>query len=95
MADVLLRFTRILKNGTIFYLFEGFENIDSRWELPCEYLSGPHFAAWNEVILYSDGKSLKTLCLGNLITVNEYEKLMEIVQTGKKRLREIKHKMDV
>lgn len=47
MADVLLKFTRVLKNGTVFYNFEGFENVKSRWELPCEYLSGSHFAAWN------------------------------------------------
>ena len=95
MADVLLRFTPVLKNGAVFYRFEGFENIYSRWELPCEYLSGPHFAAWNGVILYSDGKSIKILCLENLITLNEYERLMEIIQTGKKRLREIKSKMDI
>ena len=95
MADVILRFSRVLKNGAVFYRFEGFENICSRWELPCEYLSGPHFAAWKGVILYSDGKSIKTLCLENLITLNEYERLMEIIQTGKERLREIKYKMDI
>jgi hypothetical protein len=94
MADVLLRFTRILKNGMVFYRLEGFENVDSRWELPCEYLSGPHFAAWNGVLLYSDGNSIKTLCLENLITVSEYEGLMKIIQIGKKRLREINNKMD-
>ncbi|WP_269850496.1 hypothetical protein [Methanosarcina horonobensis] len=61
MADVLLKFTRVLKNEATFYLFEGFENVKSRWELPCEYLSGSHFATWNGVLLYSDGSAVKTL----------------------------------
>ncbi|AKB44235.1 hypothetical protein [Methanosarcina vacuolata] len=94
MVDVLLKFTKILKNGTTFYHFEGFENVDSRWELPCEYLSGPHFAAWNGVFLYSGGNKIKTLCPGNLISLSEYQELMEIIQVGKQRLKEIKHKMD-
>jgi len=94
MASKLLKFTKILKNGTIFYRFEGFENVESRWELPCEYLSGSHFAAWNGVLLYSDGNIMKTLYPGSLISVNEYRELMEIIQIGKQRLREIKHKMD-
>jgi len=94
MADMLLKFTKILKNGTIFYRFEGFENVDSRWELPCEYLSGSHFAAWNGVLLYSSGNSIKTLCPENLVSLSEYQELMKIIQLGKQRLREIKHKMD-
>jgi hypothetical protein len=95
MADVLLKFTKILKNRTIFYRFEGFENVDSRWELPCEYLSGSHFAAWNGVLLYSDGNAMKTLFIGRLISVDEYKELMKIVQIGKERLREIQRKMGI
>lgn len=94
MVDVLLKFTKVLKNGTTFYRFEGFENVDSRWELPCEYLSGPHFAAWNGVFLYSGGNSIKTLFPGNLISLSEYQELMKIIQVGKQRLEEIKHKMN-
>lgn len=93
MTDVLFKFTKVLKNGTIFYRFEGFENVDPRWELPCEYLSGSHFAAWNGVLLYSDGNLLKTLSPGSLISVTEYQGLMNIVKIGKERLREIKSKM--
>lgn len=89
MADMLLKFTKILKNGTIFYRFEGFENVDSRWELPCEYLSGSHFAAWNGVLLYSNGNVLKSLSPGSVISVNEYKELMKNVELGKARLREI------
>jgi len=95
MVDVLLKFTKVLKNGNTFYRFESFENVDSRWELPCEYLSGSHFAAWNGVLLYSAGNSIKTLCPGNLISLSEYQKLMEIIETGKERLKEIKRKMDI
>jgi hypothetical protein len=94
MASKLLKFTKVLKNGTIFYRFEGFENVDSRWELPCEYLSGSHFAAWNGILLYSSGNSIKTLFPGNLVSLSEYQELMKIIQVGKQRLREIKHKMD-
>ncbi|AKB51069.1 hypothetical protein MSBRW_1816 [Methanosarcina barkeri str. Wiesmoor] len=95
MVDILLKFTKVLKNSTTFYRFEGFENVDSRWELPCEYLSGPHFAAWNGVLLYSGGNSIHTLCPGNLISLSEYQELMEIVEIGKERLREIKNKMSI
>ncbi|WP_292376094.1 hypothetical protein [Methanosarcina sp. UBA411] len=94
MDSKLLKFTKVFKNGITFYRFEGFENVDSRWELPCEYLSGSHFAAWNGLLLYSDGNSIKTLCPGNLISLSEYQELTKIVQVGKQRLREIKHKMD-
>jgi hypothetical protein len=90
MADVLLKFIKILKNGAIFYRFEGFENVDSRWELPCEYLSGSHFAAWNGVLLYSDGKKLFSLTQGNELSESAYSKLMLIVDAGKKKLREIR-----
>ena len=94
MDSKLLKFTKVFKNGITFYRFEGFENVDSRWELPCEYLSGSHFAAWNGVLLYSDGNNIKTLCPGNLISLSEYQELTKIVQVGKQRLRKIKHKMD-
>jgi hypothetical protein len=93
MADIFLRFTRILKNGTVFYRLEGFENVDSRWELPCEYLSGPHFAVWNGVLLYSNGNILQSLSPGGIISVDEYRELMKIVESGKERLKEIKGKM--
>jgi len=95
MADMLLKFTRILKNGTIFYRFEGFENVKSRWELPCEYLTGSHFAAWNGLLLYSDGNVVKTLPPGSVISVNEYQELMKIVELGKEQLREIQGKMGI
>lgn len=95
MADVLLKFTRILKNGTTFYLFDGFENVKSRWELPCEYLSGSHFAAWNGILLYSEGSTVKTLSSGSMVSENEYKELMNIIELGKKRLREIKSKMKI
>jgi hypothetical protein len=90
MVSKLLKFTKILKNGTIFYRFEGFENVDSRWELPCEYLSGSHFAAWNGILLYSDGKNLFSLVHGSELSESAYSKLMSIVDTGKERLREIR-----
>ncbi|MGA9187948.1 MAG: hypothetical protein WB014_05120 [Methanosarcina sp.] len=89
MADKLLKFTRILKNGTVFYRFEGFENIHSRWELPCEYLSGSHFAAWDKVLLYSEGKNLFSLAKGSELSERAYSELMSIICTGKKRLKEI------
>jgi hypothetical protein len=95
MTDKLLKFTRILKNGTVFYRFEGFENVKSRWELPCEYLSGSHFAAWNGILLYSNGNILKSLSPGSVISVNEYQELMKIVELGKERLREIQSKMGI
>jgi hypothetical protein len=89
MAAVVLKFTRVLKNGAVFYLFEGFENVKYRWELPCEYLSGSHFAAWGRTLLYSDGKSLFSLSPGNEISENEYRKLMYLVEKGKEKLKEI------
>lgn len=95
MADVLLKFTRVLKNGTVFHNFEGFENVKSRWELPCEYLSGSHFAAWNGVLLYSDGNAVKPLSPGSVISENEHLELMKIVELGKKRLSEIQAKMKI
>ncbi|MFY9201479.1 MAG: hypothetical protein WAQ47_06500 [Methanosarcina flavescens] len=91
MASKLLRFTKVLKNGTVFYRFEGFENVDSRWELPCEYLSGLHFAAWNGILLYSDGKTLFSLTQGNELSECAYSELMSIIDAGKKRLREIRN----
>lgn len=95
MADVFLKFTRVLKNGTIFYIFDSFENIKSRWELPCEYISGPHFAAWNGMLLYSYGSAVKTLPQGSIIPENEYVKLMKLIDLGKKRLGEIQAKMEI
>jgi hypothetical protein len=89
MADVFLKFTRILKNGDSFYLLEGFENVKSRWELPCEYLSGPHFAAWNGVLLYSDGRELFSLAPGSEVSEEGYRKLLHLVERGKERLKEI------
>jgi hypothetical protein len=93
MADVFLRFTRTLKNGTVFYIFDGFENVKSRWELPCEYLSGSHFAAWNGILLYSEGSNVKTLTPGSVVSENEYSKLMKLIEIGKKRLSEIQSKI--
>ncbi|HII79859.1 MAG TPA: hypothetical protein HA261_05590 [Methanosarcina sp.] len=95
MVDVFLKFTRVLKNGTVFYLFEGFENVKSRWKLPCEYLSGSHFAAWNGILLYSEGSGVKTLPPGSTISENEYVELMKLIDLGKKRLREIQSKMEI
>jgi hypothetical protein len=95
MADSLLKFTRIFKNGTVFYVFDSFENVKSRWELPCEYLSGFHFAAWNGVLLYFEGSTVKTLSPGSMISENEYGELMKLIDLGKKRLREIQSKMEI
>ena len=89
MAAVILKFTRILKNGALFYLFEGFGNVKSRWELPCEYLSGPHFAAWNGMLLYSDGRNLFSLVSGSEVSEGDYRKLMELVEICKGRLKAI------
>lgn len=95
MADSFLKFTRILENDFAFYLFDGFENVKSRWELPCEYLSGSHFAAWNGILLYSDGNAVKSLSPGSVIPENEYVELTNIIDLGKKRLSEIQAKMDI
>lgn len=95
MAEVSLKFTRTLKNGTIFYVFEGFENVKSKWELPCEYLSGSHFAAWNGILLYSEGNAVKALPPGSVIQENEYVNLMGVIEIGKKRLNEIQAKMGI
>lgn len=92
---MLLKFTRVLKNGTVFYLFEGFENIKSRWELPCEYLSGPHFAAWNGVLLYSDGNTVRSLSPGSFISEKECAELMNTIEFGKTRLNKIQAKMNI
>lgn len=95
MADPVLKFTRILKNGTTSYLFDGFENVKSRWELPCEYLSGSHFAAWNGILLYSEGSAVKTLPPGSIISESEYGELMKLIESGKKRLSEIQTKTEI
>jgi hypothetical protein len=81
MADVSLKFTRILKNGVFFYIFEDFENVKSRAELPCEYLSGPHFAAWNGILLYSDGSNLFSITSGSEISEADYFKLINLIET--------------
>jgi hypothetical protein len=89
MAAVLLKFSRIIKNGAFFYIFEGFENVKPRGELPCEYLSGLHFAVWNEALLYSDGKNLFSLTPGSEVSEDGYRKFMQLVERCKERLREI------
>ena len=89
MAAVLLKFRKVFRNGAVFYLFEDFENVKSKWELPCEYLSGPHFAAWEGVLLYSDGKVLFSLTPGCEVSEECYRKLMQLVERGKERLNEI------
>ncbi|NTV78395.1 MAG: hypothetical protein HGA25_04445 [Clostridiales bacterium] len=94
-SDELLKFTRIFKNGTVFYRFEGFENINSRSELPCEYLSGFHFAAWGKLLLYSDGKTLFSLVKGGELSESEYSEFMSVVDKGKERLKEIKRRYPV
>lgn len=95
MASVVLKFTPHLKNGIISYYFEGFENVNPKWELPCEYLSGLHFTAWDGVLLYSEGNFIKTLSPGSMISENEYKELTKIVKLGKKRLKEIQSKRDI
>jgi hypothetical protein len=89
MAAVVLKFTRVLKNGAVFYLFEGFENVKYRWELPCEYLSGSHFAAWDRNFMYSDGKCLFSLSPGNEISEGDYCKRIYLVEKAKEKLKEI------
>ena len=89
MAAIFLKFTRVLINGASLYIFEGFENVKSRWELPCEYLSGPHFAAWDGVLLYSDGINLFSLAPGSEVSEEGYRKLMHLVENGKERLKKI------
>ena len=91
--NVLLKFTHVLKNGKTFYLFEAFENVRPKWELPCEYLSGLHFTAWDRVLLYSDGVSVRKALVGSEISEEEYLELMKIVELGKKRLKEIRAKL--
>jgi len=90
--SMLLKFTPVLKNGKTFYRFEAFENVKPKWELPCEYLSGLHFTAWDRVLLYSDGVSLRKALLGSEISEEEYLELMKIVELGKERLKEIRTK---
>ncbi len=90
--SMLLKFTPVLKNGKTFYHFETFENVKPKWELPCEYLSGLHFTAWDRVLLYSDGVSLRKALLGSEISEEEYLELMRIVELGKERLKEIRAK---
>jgi len=92
---VILKFAPHLKNGIISYYFQGFENVTPKQELPCEYLSGLHFTSWDGVLLYSDGTFIKTLSSGSMISENEYQELMKIVEFGKKRLREIQGKRDI
>ena len=89
MAEVVLKFKKILRKEASFYLFEGFQNVKSRGDLPCEYLSGPHFAVWDGVLLYSDGRNLYSLAPGSEISEEGYRKLLQLVERGKERLKEI------
>jgi hypothetical protein len=89
MAEVVLKFTKIVRRETSFYIFEGFENVKFRGELPCEYLSGLHFAVWNGVLLYSDGRNLFSLAPGSEVSEDGFRKLMQLVERGKERLKEI------
>ena len=94
MADVkdnaLLKFIPLLKNGKTLYRFEAFENVKPKWELPCEYLSGMHFTAWDRVLLYSDGSFVRKVLTGSELSEEEYLELMKIVELGKARLKEIR-----
>lgn len=92
MESTILKFERVLKNGEISYYFEGFERVKSRGELPCEYLSGPHFAAWNGILVYSDGERIFSLVPGTEIPESIYLELMCIVDRGKERLKKIRKK---
>jgi hypothetical protein len=89
MAEVVLKFTKILRREANFYLFKCFENVKPRGELPCEYLSGPHFAVWNGVLLYSDGENSFSLIPGNEVSEDRYQELMQLIEKGKGRLKEI------
>ena len=91
MEDIILKFERVLKNGEISYYFEGFEGVKARGELPCEYLSGLHFAAWNGILLYSDGEKIFSLAPGTEVSENVYLKLMSIIERGKERLKKIRN----
>lgn len=91
-SDSLLKFTKIRKRGSVFYRFEGFENVISRSELPCEYLSDSHFAAWGKTLLYSDGKNLTSLMPGAELSENDYFRLISILDIGKERLKEIRNR---
>lgn len=91
MSDVILKFERILKNERVSYFFEGFEGVKSRGELPCEYLSGLHFAAWNGILLYSDGERIFSLAPGTEVPEIIYLELMSIINKGKDRLKVIRN----
>ena len=97
MADVkdnaLLKFIPLLKNGKTLYRFEAFENVKPKWELPCEYLSGLHFTAWDRVLLYSDGNFVRKDVVGSELSEEEYLELIKIVELGKKRLKEIRARL--
>lgn len=94
MSTFSVRFKKVLKdqNGDrkFSYLFQGFEGVYSRWELPCEYLSGLHFASWNEILLYSDGQAFFSLVPGSEISESKYLELLTIFNSGEKRLKEIR-----
>lgn len=62
----------------------------SRGELPCEYLSGPHFSSWDLGVLYSDGNFMRAIALGEEIPEEEYVEFLKLVELGKKRLKEIR-----
>ncbi|MDD2440006.1 MAG: hypothetical protein PHD41_07345 [Methanosarcinaceae archaeon] len=90
MKDSSLKFTPFLKNGARYYRFEKYDNVSSRGELPCEYICGPHFAVWEGVLLYSDGKFFRKLRVGEDISEKEYLDLKKVVELGKERLRQIR-----
>ncbi|MCQ1537120.1 hypothetical protein FTO70_15850 [Methanosarcina sp. KYL-1] len=92
MDAAVLKFTPVLKNGKTFYRFDGFENVIPKWELPCEYLSGLHFTAWDRVLLYSDGSFMRAVAVGKEVPEEEYRELMKIVECGKSRLKEIRER---
>ncbi|MDD3042486.1 MAG: hypothetical protein PHV51_02345 [Methanosarcinaceae archaeon] len=90
MDKMALEFTPVLKNGIRYYRFEAFENVASRWELPCEYISGLHFTAWEGVLLYSAGSFVRKVAVGSEISEKEYLELKKVVELGKERLKEIR-----
>lgn len=93
MHNTSLKFTPVLKNRKKYYRFESFNNVIPRWELPCEYISGLHFTAWDGVLLYSDGVCVSKVTIGSKISEEEYEKLLEIIEAGKVRLKEIRARL--
>lgn len=90
MDKTTLEFIPVLKNGIRYYRLEAFENVAFRWELPCEYISGLHFTAWDGVLLYSDGNFVRKVAVGSEISEKDYLELKKVVELGKERLKEIR-----